>query len=224
MEKTNFEFICKFCFQKFYSKQSRERKFCCIEHFRIWSKGKINKNPISEDKKKKISEFQKTRVRKPNSISHNKKISQARKGIKFSKNHKRNLSISKANKYINNEQNPFFGKQEKYFSLKTKEYNHSHSSYELEVMKKLDADDNVKYWTKNHKIKIEYILENHHRNYIPDFLVIYQNETKEIIEVKGYIYDKKMFEAKNNACLTFCEKNSMKYSILFKENIYGQRN
>ena len=214
MSKTKFQFICHFCLEKFYSKQKRERKFCCIEHFRFWSKGNINKKPLSDERKKKISDYQKTRKRNPNSEQHNKNISASRKGIKFSKEHRKKLSISRLN-------NNFRGNQQKYISLKTNEINYSHSSYELQMMKKLDEDNNVKYWTKNHKIRIQYLLNGHDHIYIPDFLVVYKNENKEIIEVKGYIYNKEKYEAKNIACKNYCNENNMSFKILFKEDIYG---
>jgi hypothetical protein len=219
--KTKFEFICKWCNKSFFSKQRRERKFCCIQHFRLWSKGNINKNPISEEKKEKISKYWKNRKRGANSIEHNKKISSARKGMKFSKKHRESMSLKKIQSYESGEYNSsFFGKQEKYISIKTKELNHSHSSYELTMMKKFDNNSSIAYWTKNHKIKIPYILDENQHYYIPDFLITYVDGTKEIIEVKGYIYNKDMFKAKNDACRTFCDNNNIKFNILFKENIY----
>lgn len=218
--KTKFQFICKWCNEIFFAKESKERKFCCIEHYRLWSKGNINKKPISEEKKKKISQFWKNRKRGSNTKEHNKKISLARKGMKFSKEHRKKLSLLKTEKYLLNNKNCFAGKQEKYISLKTQEINHSHSSYELKMMEKLDNNTEVKYWTKNHKIKISYFLNGYEHYYIPDFLVIYNDNSKEIIEVKGYVYNKEMFKAKNDACKTFCDNNNIKFNVLFKEQIY----
>ena len=88
------------------------------------------------------------------------------------------------------------------------------------MMQKLDNDEKVVYWTKNHKIRIPYVLNDIQHYYIPDFLINYQDGTKEILEVKGYIYNKQMFEAKNDACKTFCDNNNIKFNVLFKENIY----
>ena len=52
------------------------------------------------------------------------------------------------------------------------------------------------------------------------YSLVYEDGTKEILEVKGYIYNKQMFEAKNDACKTFCDNNNIKFNVLFKENIY----
>lgn len=215
-------FICKWCGQEFSTYEKRIRKFCSLAHFRLWSKGNINKKPISDDKKRKISDYWKGRKKGPNSKKHNKNISIARKGIKFSKEHKRKLSLAKIKKYSLNKC-PFIGKQQIYISLKTKEKNMSHSSYELEMMKKFDENNNILYWTKNHNIKIPYMLEGSEHNYLPDFLVLYKDGSRELIEVKGYIYNKIMFEAKNAACDLYCKNNNIKYRILFKEDIYEQK-
>jgi hypothetical protein len=220
--KTKFQFICKWCNNVFFSNQRRERKFCCISHFRLWSKGNINKSPISEEKKKKISKYWKNKKKGPNSKKHNTNISSARKGMKFTKQHRQNMSLARVERLFANKKSTFSGKQEKYLSNKTNEINYAHSSYESVIMRKFDCDNNVLYWTKNHKIKILYSLNGNEHYYIPDFLVTYLDGSKELIEVKGYIYNKEVFKAKNAACEAFCDNNNIKYKILFKEQIYEQ--
>ncbi|MBU2576760.1 MAG: hypothetical protein KKF50_03490 [Nanoarchaeota archaeon] len=60
------------------------------------------------------------------------------------------------------------------------------SSWELELMKKLEKDDSVKKWTKNHGIIIPYWDENTKlRGFKPDFLIEKEEGIIEVIEIKG---------------------------------------
>lgn len=59
------------------------------------------------------------------------------------------------------------------------------SALEREYMVELERDPAVKSWTKSHGIKIPYNFLGFNRNYLPDFLVEYQDNSKEIHETKG---------------------------------------
>jgi len=59
------------------------------------------------------------------------------------------------------------------------------STLEREYMVELERDPAVKSWTKKHGIKIPYRFLGFIKHYLPDFLVEYQNGTKEIHETKG---------------------------------------
>jgi len=58
------------------------------------------------NKGKKMSEEQKTKLRKPKTEEHKRKISEAKKGKKLSKEHKENISNG-----LLGEKNPFYGKR-----------------------------------------------------------------------------------------------------------------
>ena len=60
------------------------------------------------------------------------------------------------------------------------------SLFEKEYMLLLEKDAGVKEWTKDHGIKIPYkALGIFNRNYLPDFLVTYQDGTQQVHETKG---------------------------------------
>lgn len=72
-----------------------------------------------------------------------------------------------------------------YTSKKTGKVEHHDSIWELLRMHLLDADPFVKSWTKQHGIRIPYLDNENQRNYIPDFLVI-ENDQLVVEEIKGY--------------------------------------
>jgi hypothetical protein len=106
-------------------------------------------------------------------------------------------------------------KHGKYVSSKTNEIEYYQSSYEYTRMVELDNDDNVVHWTKKHKIRIR--LKNN-KIYIPDFLITYNNATKVLEEVKGFIYNKEIFDMKVEASNEYIIKNGIsEYVVNFME-------
>lgn len=103
-----------------------------------------------------------------------------------------------------------------YLSTKTNEKNYYDSNYELKRMKFLDNNENVKYWTKRHKIILK--LPNGKR-YIPDFIVEMTNGKKFLEEIKGWVRDKEEFEMKNNCAIQYCKENNIEFRILFGKEL-----
>lgn len=107
-----------------------------------------------------------------------------------------------------------YGKNGFYISLKTGIKEFYHSSYELRRMIELDESHEVKYWTKRHKIRIQYYNNKRHI-YIPDFYIEYQNNKIIIEEVKGWVKDKIEFELKNECARNYCKKMGYDFIINF---------
>jgi hypothetical protein len=90
------------------------------------------------------------------------------------------------------------------------------STWELELMKKLEKDDNVKKWTKNHGIIIPYWDEDGKlRGFKPDFLIEKSDGTKEIIEIKGK-HLLSAFKRKMNHAQEWCKARKMIFRVVSK--------
>lgn len=83
-------------------------------------------------------------------------------------------------------------------------------------MIELEQDPAVKSWTKKHGIKIPYsFLGIFKRYYLPDFLVEYNDGSKEIHEGKGLpllFWDST--KAKRSAAQEWCKSYGMKYKVV----------
>lgn len=92
------------------------------------------------------------------------------------------------------------------------------SLLERDYMVELEQNPAVKSWTKKHNIKIPYkFMLVFNRNYFPDFLVEYQDGSKEIHEGKGLpllFWDST--KAKRKAAEEFCKEKGWKYKIITK--------
>ena len=90
------------------------------------------------------------------------------------------------------------------------------SLLERDYMIELEQDPAVKSWTKKHGIKIPYsFLGLFKRYYLPDFLVEYNDGSKEIHEGKGLpllFWDST--KAKRSAAQEWCKSHSMKYKVV----------
>ena len=90
------------------------------------------------------------------------------------------------------------------------------SSWELELMKELEKDQDIKKWTKNHGIIIPYWDEDGKlRGFKPDFLVEKEDGTKEIVEIKG----KQLlmqFKRKMDAAREWCKARKMSFRVMSK--------
>jgi hypothetical protein len=76
----------------------------------------------------------------PFSEEHQKNMSLARKGMKFSESHCHALSATKVKFLVGN---GFHERQSDYISQKTGERNWAYLGFELELMKQFDANDDV---------------------------------------------------------------------------------
>ncbi len=90
------------------------------------------------------------------------------------------------------------------------------SLLERDYMIELEQDPAIKSWTKKHGIKIPYVyLGLFTRNYLPDFLVEYNDGTKELHEGKGLpllFWDST--KAKRVAAQEWCKAHGMRYKVV----------
>lgn len=92
-----------------------------------------------------------------------------------------------------------------------------HSGFELSFMKYLDTQLDIKYWTKKHKIVIEYELDGKNHKYYPDFYIEFLNGFKTIVELKGRVKDPFELEQKNTAAQKYCNDNNLVYQIIHQK-------
>ena len=121
------------------------------------------------------------------------------------------ISVIIADKIVNNEFNHPIGFITGWFNSKknNKDY-YYRSSYELKAYEKLEKDENVISFIGS-PLRIPYIFENGKHNYIPDILVTYIDERKELVEIKPISILKqkhKKLEAKLKALLAYCSQNT----------------
>lgn len=90
------------------------------------------------------------------------------------------------------------------------------SLLERDYMVEMEQDPGVKSWTKKHGIKIPYIyLGIIRRNYLPDFLVEYNDGKKELHEGKGLpllFWDST--KQKRTAAQEWCKVHGMRYKVI----------
>lgn len=91
------------------------------------------------------------------------------------------------------------------------------SALEREYMVELERDLAVKKWTKRHGIKIPYKFLGFTRHYLPDFLVEYQDGSKEIHETKGLpLLLWLSTKLKSESAEEFCKQQGWKYKKITK--------
>lgn len=102
-----------------------------------------------------------------------------------------------------------WGNKGSYESTKTNVIELYDSELELVRMRMLDNDTDVIHWTKKHGIRIPYLYNGITKNYVPDFLITYEDGTKSLEETKGY--DSKA-TLKKEALKKYCKDNGFTYS------------
>jgi hypothetical protein len=92
------------------------------------------------------------------------------------------------------------------------------SSWELQYMKELEADQLIDAWTKNHGIRIPYLdTKGHKREYRPDFLVRIVGGEVQLHEVKGgHLIDNPNTVSKFDAAKRWCADRDIKFEIVGK--------
>src|SRR3989344_9207308 len=94
------------------------------------------------------------------------------------------------------------------------------SILERNYMLELEHLYGVKSWTKRHGIKIPYNFFGIRKNYLPDFLVTFQDCSQEVHETKGAGFLSWLTtHAKRIAGDKWCKERNMKY--IFIENSKG---
>lgn len=209
-------FVCKHCGRGFKHRKP-DRKFCRVLCFRRWSRGNINRGPKSDETKAKISAAMKGRPLGKQTPEHSANIARAKRGKKFTVEHRQALSEAKV-AFL--QHGGFHGRQATYVS-RAGETMHAHSSWELERMKVLDADPSVVQWTKNHGIAIDYEHEGQTRKYIPDFWVTYDDGRIELQEVKGFQFEPARCAAKAETGRSYCQAKGWNYRVLGAADIGG---
>jgi hypothetical protein len=145
-----------------------------------------------------------------------KKINKAKiKSVKWNSDSRKNALMNWCLEHPD-KTGPKTYKKGKYISIKTNIIEYYQSGLEHKYMKLFDENDNIKHWTKRHNIILEYRYENETHKYIPDFLVEYYNSKKELIELKGRIYNQKIIDAKEMAAIEYCKQNNLEYKIIYK--------
>ncbi len=100
------------------------------------------------------------------------------------------------------------------------------SALEKYYMVELEGMPGVKNWTKKHGIKIPYQFLFLKRNYLPDFLVEFNDGSKEIHETKGlpflFLLSTKL---KKVSAEQYCKKLGWKYKFITKDKeVFYQNN
>ena len=187
VKKNHRRFCSKSCYNKSPDGLARAKKAG------LKQKGKI----VSNEVKAKISS---SLVGNIHTLETRLKMSRSRKGVKKTQAHidkiSEKVSIAAAEGRCHGKR-----KISLYISTKSGKEELSDSSYELRRFKALDASPLVKSWTKKHKIKIPYTLHGKRHRYIPDILIKYHDGRIVLEEVKGFVFDKAKFAAKNVAAL-----------------------
>jgi hypothetical protein len=105
-----------------------------------------------------------------------------------------------------------------YFSDKMNENFYHDSFWELLRMKILDLDKTVIFWTKKHKIRIHYKINNIVKNYVPDFLITYKNKIV-LEEVKGGCEKLEIKNIKFRILIEYCKINNLYSNIIEGEEM-----
>lgn len=101
-----------------------------------------------------------------------------------------------------------------YQSTKTGQVFHYRSSYELRTMKCFDKDNQV----LNYQAEPFAIVYSSYKRYIPDFLVVYNSGSKEIIECKGeHILNQAA--TKLEAGMSYARNNHLTFKVLTLKEI-----
>ena len=94
------------------------------------------------------------------------------------------------------------------------------SALEREYMVELERDPGVKSWTKKHGLKIPYKFFGFTRHYLPDFLIEYQDGSKELHETKGLpLLLWASTKLKGESAEEFCKEQGWKYKKITKGSL-----
>ena len=136
---------------------------------------------------------------------------------------KENQSKIMSEKYINGFFNYRTGNKNSghFFSTKNNKELYYRSSFELAAYKILEQLSKV-YSYEAEPFAIPYTFEGINRRYIPDILVTYTDDTKELIEVKPeYLVKDEKVQLKNEAAEIYCKENNIdKFSIWTEKEIF----
>lgn len=115
------------------------------------------------------------------------------------------------------ESNHKFYKRGYLLNLTTNEETYFASGFEKGIMEEFNKDDSILTWTNQHRIKIPYFYKNKTYMYLPDFLIIYKDGVKKLVETKGRIYDPEQLKLKIKVGFEYCLNNNMIYQVIFQD-------
>ncbi len=175
---------------------------------------------FSEEWRRKLSEFQKGEKHyfygKKHTEEYKRKMSEACKGKITSEKSRNKMSQAMIQRIINNNGvNPGINssKHGLFFSLKNNSNIHYDSSYELLAYQILEQLSKVKSYSRC-RFSIDYEVNSSKHKYIPDILVTYDDNTKDVIEIKPeYKLNEGGVMAKFDAAKEYCKSNNMGFSI-----------
>lgn len=150
-----------------------------------------------------------------------RKISKGNKGKIVSKKARMQISETRAKKIVNGEiKYPTHGKNGYFYSQKNKKELWYRSSYELQAYKILEQMSKViKY--ESEPFYIPYKFQGLIKNYIPDILVTYDDNSQELIEVmRENLLDDEIRMAKIKSAKSYCKNNNMIFSIWTEKEIF----
>jgi hypothetical protein len=109
-----------------------------------------------------------------------------------------------------------------YFSIKANKTLKSRSGWEYAYFQYLDKNQDVKSY-EYESLKIPYLSNKKSgkiRNYIPDFLITFTNDSKLIVEIKPKRFlDKLQVKKKINAAKEYAEKNGIQFIVLTEDSL-----
>jgi hypothetical protein len=134
------------------------------------------------------------------------KMSSAKIGIKFTKEHREALSLSTTSAYLKG----FNWRRASYTSTKSNRQYTYRSSWEHAYMIKFDEDPTILDWFYE-PVRIAYIFDGITKHYIPDFIVLTAIE-RTMIEIKPEgLKNTPVNIAKRTSALAYCALNGMNY-------------
>ena len=118
-------------------------------------------------------------------------------------------SISKGTADWIKERQGWIGKVGKFYSKKNNRTLHYDSAWELHAFKRLEQASAVIAYDRCN-FYIDYVYNGKTRRYVPDILVTYKDDFKEIIEVKpAYKLKENKIKSKHLAALEYCKENGV---------------
>jgi len=143
-----------------------------------------------------------------------KKVSKTMTGRKLTDKHRENMSKGRSKAIAEGKINPFsHGLNGHFYSKKNKKKLWYRSSWELQAYKILEQLSKViKY--ESEPFYIPYKFQGIERNYIPDILVTYDDNSQELIEVmREDLLEDEMRIVKLKAAKRYCDKNNINFSV-----------
>lgn len=187
---------------------------------------KLMGHKCSEGAKKKISEAIKGEKNymfgKHHTEEVKRKIGKGNEGKIVSKEAREQMSKTKSRLIKEGKINLVtHGKQGYYYSRKNKKKLWYRSSYELQAYKILEQLSKIAKY-KNEPFYIPYKFQGIEKNYVPDILITYDDNSQELIEVMpAYQLADSIRVAKFQSARKYCKKNNIIFSIWSEKELFN---